>query len=186
MFRRYSFLAVLVIGLGLAPAGRAAQSGSQPQQTQHEHSMSQDMDMSTHDMHHEEVNKHGDMAMGFSHMKTTHHFRLSQSGGSIEVQANDPDDKVSRDQIRRHLEQLPKAFKKGDFAAPMETHGRVPPGVPTMQQLKSDITYKYVRTDRGGKVLISTANPKALEAVHEFLRFQIQDHRTGDPVTVTK
>lgn len=186
MFMRYLFSAALVIGLGLVPAGRAAQSSSQAQQPQHEHSMSQDMDMSTNDMHHEAVNKHGDMAMGFSHMKTTHHFRLSQSGGAIEVQANDPNDKVSRDHIRQHLEQLPKAFKKGDFSAPMETHGRVPPGVSTMQQLKSDITYKYVRTDRGGKVLISTANPKALEAVHEFLRFQIQDHRTGDPVTVTK
>jgi len=66
----------------------------------------------------------------------------------------------------------------------METHGRIPPGVPTMQQLRSAITYKYVRTDRGGKVLITTKNPQALEAVHELLRFQIQDHRTGDPLTV--
>jgi hypothetical protein len=55
-----------------------------------------------------------------------------------------------------------------------------------MQQLKSKIDYKYVRTDRGGKVLITTADPKALEAIHEFLRFQIQDHRTGDPLSIAK
>ena len=182
MFKRQAFAAVLIVG-AFSVSGAAAQPQTTPQQPQHEHSM-QDMDM--HDMHHQEVNKHGDVAMGFSHMKTTHHFRLSPSGGSIEVQANDPNDTVSRDQIQRHLEQLPKSFKAGDFSAPMQTHGRVPPGVPTMQELKSDINYKYVRTDRGGKVLISTANPKALEAIHEFLRFQIEDHRTGDPVTVTK
>jgi hypothetical protein len=184
MFTRRWFSVILAIGVGLLSGFSAGQSSSPPQQPQQEHSMAQDMNME--DMHHEEVNRHGDMAMGFSHMKSTHHFRLSRSGGSIEVQANDPADKVSRDQIRRHLEQLPKDFKAGNFSAPMETHGRVPPGVPTMQQLKSEITYKYVRTDLGGKVLISTANPKALEAIHEFLRFQIQDHKTGDPLTPTK
>src|ERR1035437_9173434 len=154
MSKRHLFAAAVIIGLGIVSVTGAAQSASQPQQSQQEHSMTQGMDMG--DMHHEEVNQHGDMAMGFSHMKTTHHFRLSQSGGSIEVQTNDPNDKVSRDQIRHHLAQLPKEFKGGNFSAPEETHGRVPPGVPTMQQLKSDITYKYVRTDHGGKVPIST------------------------------
>jgi len=177
MFKRRCFAVVLTIGFGLVPGISVAQSGAQPQP---ERPLTMDMDH----MHHEEVNQRGDMAMGFSHMKTTHHFHLSPSGGSIEVLANDPDDKASRDQIRRHLEQLPESFKEGDFSAPMETHGRIPPGVPTMQQLRSAITYKYVRTDRGGKVLITTKNPQALEAVHEFLRFQIQDHRTGDPLTV--
>jgi hypothetical protein len=177
MLERHCFSVVLMIGVGLVTGAAVAQSDSQPQAG---HPMAMDMDH----MHHQEVDQRGDMAMGFSHMKTTHHFGLSPSGGSIEVQANDPEDKTSRDQIRRHLEQLPKSFKEGNFSAPMETHGRIPPGVPTMQQLKAAITYKYVRTDRGGKVLISTKNPQALEAVHEFLRFQIQDHGTGDPLTV--
>ena len=183
MFKRSALTAILIVAASSVIGAAAQQSRTPPQQPQHEHSM-HNMDM--HDMHHQEVNQHGDVAMGFSHMKTTHHFRLSPSGGSIEVQANDPTDVTSRDQIRRHLEQLPKSFKAGNFSAPMETHGRVPPGVPTMQELKSKINYKYVRTDRGGKVLITTANPKALEAIHEFLRFQIEDHRTGDPITVTK
>ena len=54
--------------------------------------------------HQEEVNRHGDMAMGFSHLKTTHHFALSTSGGSIEVKVNDANDTVSRDHIRMHLQ----------------------------------------------------------------------------------
>jgi hypothetical protein len=165
----------------IIPVRAAAQAPpSQPQQHQHEHSMS-----AMHDeKHYEEVNKHGDMAMGFSHMKTTHHFGLAASGGFIQVQANDPKDTTSRDQIRAHLQHIAKAFKDGDFSLPEMTHSHVPPGVPTMERLKGAIEYKYAETKTGGKVMISTANPEALKAVHEFLRFQIQDHRTGDPTSV--
>lgn len=68
----------------------------------------------------------------------------------------------------------------------MITHGEVPPGVPDMQRLKSALSYKYVETDRGGKVVIRTGNADALKAVHEFLRFQIQEHRTGDSPEVAR
>ena len=184
MYRNRLLSLALIVGLGLFFRTATAQTGSQPQQDPHDPSAMHNMEMG--ERHYDQVNKRGDVAMGFSHMKTRHHFRLSPSGGSIEVQADDPNDTASRDQIRRHLEQLPQAFKEGNFSAPMETHGRVPPGVPTMQQLRSQINYQYVQTKRGGKVLISTADPKALEAVHQFLRFQIQDHRTGDPANITK
>jgi hypothetical protein len=156
------------------------------QTQQHEHSMSGEKAASAHQNHYADVNKHGDMAMGFSHLKTTHHFGLTPSGGFIQVQANDPKDTTSRDQIRAHLQYISKAFKDGDFSAPEMTHSRVPPGVPTMQRLGSTIQYSYEETKTGGRVLISTANPEALKAVHEFLRFQIKDHRTGDSTTVRK
>jgi hypothetical protein len=32
--------------------------------------------------------------------------------------------------------------------------------------------------------MIETNNPKALKAVHDFLRFQIAEHQTGDPTEV--
>ena len=38
--------------------------------------------------------------------------------------------------------------------------------------------------ERGGRVRLRTSNPEALAAIHEFLRFQIEEHRTGDPVEV--
>jgi len=34
----------------------------------------------------------------------------------------------------------------------------------------------------GSRVRIKTKNPDALKAIHEFLRFQIEDHHTGDRV----
>ena len=54
------------------------------------------------DAHHAAVDQRGDQVMGFSHEKTTHHFRLYSDGGAIEVVTKDPKDTASRDQIRTH------------------------------------------------------------------------------------
>ncbi len=75
-------------------------------------------------------------------------------------------------------------FADGNFKAPMLIHDQVPPGVPVMQRLKAEIKYDYKETERGARVDISTTNPDALAAVHEFLRFQIKDHETGNPTEV--
>jgi hypothetical protein len=128
--------------------------------------------------------QHGDDAMGFAHEKTTHHFHLYRDGGTIEVTANDPKDDGSRDQIQMHLGHIATMFAAGDFNIPMLVHDKVPPGTPAMIQLKSEIKYAYQKTSRGGRVRITTRNLDALAAVHEFLRFQITDHQTGDPLKV--
>jgi hypothetical protein len=31
---------------------------------------------------------------------------------------------------------------------------------------------------------LEASDPIALAAIHDFLRFQINDHRTGDPLTI--
>jgi len=54
------------------------------------------------------------------------------------------------------------------------------PGAATLSRLKGDVKYSYSQTDTGARVEIVTANPEAARAVHEFLRFQISEHRTGD------
>jgi len=129
--------------------------------------------------------KRGDAGMGFSHDKATHHFVLLKDGGVIQVSVNDPKDDVSRDQICMHLSHIAKMFSEGDFDTPMFIHDTTPPGVLTMEKLHSEIHYQYQQTDSGAKIVITTPNPKALQAVHEFLRFQIDEHRTGDPTEVT-
>lgn len=55
-----------------------------------------------------------------------------------------------------------------------------------MKRLKAEIKYKFEETERGGLVRITTSDAKALAAVHEFLRFQIKDHKTGDSGEVVK
>jgi hypothetical protein len=133
-----------------------------------------------------EMKQHGNMAMGFDQDKATHHFTLTSAGGVIAVSANDLTDQTTRDQIRTHLEETARAFAHGDFQKPLMTHSEVPPGVPAMQRLEAQITYTYEQTDRGGAVRIATSSAEALDAVHEFLRYQIREHATGDPVTVQK
>lgn len=75
-------------------------------------------------------------------------------------------------------------FAEGNFKAPMLIHEQVPPGVPIMQRLKSKIKYDYEETEGGARVRIRTADAEALSAIHEFLRFQIKDHKTCDPTGV--
>jgi hypothetical protein len=128
------------------------------------------------------VQTRGDEGMGFSHEKTTHHFRLKTEGGSIEVTANDPSDHGSRDQIRMHLGHIAQSFEKGDFAIPMFVHDTIPPGVKTMKRRRTSIAYRYEEIDNGALVSISTTDADALDAIHDFLRFQIVDHETGDPL----
>ena len=124
--------------------------------------------------------------MGFDHTKTTHHFVLSKDGGSIEVAANDSEDRESRDAIRMHLAHVAGMFAEGNFDAPILIHDRIPPGVPTMKRLKSVIEWKFEELPSGGAVRITTKNAEARAAIHEFLRFQIEDHQTGDPTDVTR
>ncbi|HXZ13834.1 MAG TPA: hypothetical protein VEG64_15730 [Candidatus Sulfotelmatobacter sp.] len=135
--------------------------------------------------HHEMVER-GDAAMGFDAARTTHHFLLSESGGSIEASANDPTDVASRDAIRHHMAHIAQKFKAGEFDIPMFVHDQVPPGVPAMKRLKSAISYKYSATSSGARVTISTKNHEALAAIHDFLRFQIEEHQTGDPTEVPR
>jgi hypothetical protein len=132
----------------------------------------------------EEMNKRGDHVMGFDHTKTTHHFLLQQVGGSIEITANSSDDVESSEQIRMHLKHIAKMFAEGNFNAPMLIHDQTPPGVPVMQKLQGDIQYDFEEIDRGAAVRISTKNPAALKAIHDFLRFQIKEHKTGDPLDI--
>ena len=133
--------------------------------------------------HHATMEMHGDQAMGFAHDKTTHHFMLAERGGVIEVKAKDPGDNASVDAIRSHLAHIATMFKSGDFSAPMFVHSTIPPGVTTMKLLKKKIRYTYELLDAGGRVRIESSDPVAVAAVQDFLRFQITDHQTGDPLT---
>jgi hypothetical protein len=141
-------------------------------------------DSSAHEQHMADLTKHGAEAMGFDQDKTTHHFRLYKDGGAVEVRANDPADTASIRQIRDHLKEQAKKFAAGDFSAPQHTHGRTLPGVDTMTRLRSKIQYDFQSTKRGGRLRITTTDAQALAAVHDFLRFQIKDHATGDKTNV--
>jgi hypothetical protein len=133
-----------------------------------------------HAAHHAVVESHGDQAMGFPHDKTNHHFRMLGDGGAIEIAANDPGDKTNTEAIRAHLTHIAMSFGAGDFSTPMFIHDGVPPGVTTMKLMKSTIHYTYQETPAGGRIRITSEDPVAVAAIHDFFRFQITEHQTGD------
>lgn len=163
-----SFTALLVATLSLAVAGQQA---APPQQSAHDHA---------------QMNHRGAQVMGFDQDKTTHHFLLFEDGGAIDVSVKDAADKKNLDAIRAHLPHIAMKFGEGDFAAPALVHATNVPGTKELAELKAKLTWKYVETAKGGRVDIVTTDPAALSAVHAFLKYQIEDHQTGDPVMVGK
>jgi hypothetical protein len=130
-----------------------------------------------------DLNHRGEPGMGFSQTETTHHFLLKPDGGVIQVEVNASDAGQLAD-VRMHLHHIAAAFQLGDFDIPMFVHDRVPPGEPEMKSLRGQIHYTLEETKTGGRVVISSTNKDAVEAVHQFLIFQIQEHKTGDPIQV--
>jgi hypothetical protein len=131
--------------------------------------------------HQAQVDRRHDDATGVAHEGTVHHFLLADDGGSIRLEVTDSGQIEARDRIREHLQHVARSFAAGDFALPMLIHDRVPPGVEVMKERRSAIRYSYAPSANGGAVRISTPDAGALQAIHEFLRFQIRDHGTDDP-----
>jgi TusA-related sulfurtransferase len=122
--------------------------------------------------------------MGFSQTTTTHHFILTPNGGIVQVTANDPKNTEQIETIQMHMKHITEMFSEGNFSIPHFVHDQTPPGVPTMKELKDAIRYSAEPLSNGGRIKIETTSPEGIAAVHEFLRFQIKDHQTGDPTTV--
>ena len=169
-FRNAIALAAVAIWFS-SPAG-----AQQPQQGQ------------AHDpeTHHRDMLTRGAQAMGFDQERTVHHFLLYKDGGAIDVSVKEASDHANLHAVRQHLQEIAGLFKTGDFGKPALTHAQQVPGTVDMTRLKDRIAYRYEETAAGGRVRIVTRGADALAAVHAFLHFQIEDHRTGDPGAVQR
>jgi hypothetical protein len=133
----------------------------------------------------EEALKHrGAAAMGFDQDGSVHHFLLQPNGGSIVVVSKTAGDAALIAQIRSHLRDIAVAFGEGVFEAPVATHAEMPPGAAVMAEQKQRIAYRYADQADGARVVIESADPAARDAIHAFLRYQIAEHKTGDPLTI--
>lgn len=119
----------------------------------------------------------GRTAMGVDQYTSAHRFEALPDGGRIELQREVPDS-AGVAQIRRHLQDIVTAFRAGDFATPAMVHDRPVPGTAIMSAKRDLIQYSFRELPRGGEVRIVTADPSAVEAIHQFLAFQNSDHRT--------
>jgi hypothetical protein len=118
---------------------------------------------------------------GMSHESSHHNFRQFKDGGAIELRANDPNDTAMIDMIRKHLREINASFVKSDFSTPMFVHGHTPDGVSELKRLSSRIRYGYEDVDNGGRIRMTSSDAKALDAIHDFMKFQVIEHHTSDP-----
>ena len=128
----------------------------------------------------EALKKRGGDAMGFDQDSAEHHFILDATGGSIRVTVNKDADAKVLNEVRGHLQTIAEEFSRGDFGKPFQTHDEVPAGVAEMKSAARAISYRYEDVAGGGAVKITTTDVVALEAIHDFLRYQIKEHKTGD------
>jgi hypothetical protein len=129
-----------------------------------------------HDSAYHAMQARGARAMGVDQFSSTHHFTDLPDGGRIELERN-VDDSAGVAMIRHHMQMIARAFKTGDFSTPMFVHMRDVPGTATMAAKHEVIFYAVADLPRGGALRITTHDPDALAAVHQFLAFQRQDHR---------
>jgi hypothetical protein len=124
------------------------------------------------------LQERGQVAMGVDQYTSTHRFDDLPDGGRIELQRDEQD---TRDiaTIRRHLQDVAGSFGKGDFNVPGFVHAQEVPGTKVMAAKKSAIRYEFKKLPKGGEIRITTSDPAALRAIHDFLAFQRMDHRAG-------
>ncbi len=125
------------------------------------------------------LQQRGETAMGVNQYTSQHVFESLPTGGRIVLQRKEPDS-VGEAAIRAHMRTIANAFTSGNFAVPGFVHATSEvPGTAQMKELKAEITYTAGDIPRGAEVVISTRNPRAVSAIHDFLAFQRMDHRTG-------
>jgi len=168
-----------LVMLLLLPGTVAAQHQTMPAGMSHDEHLRQ--------LQKDEALKHrGALAMGFDQDRTTHHFVLRAGGGEIVVTAKDANDAELIAQVRAHFQEIAGSFGAGLFDKPLATHGEMPPGAETLAAQKAQVTYRYDPLPAGARVIIDTRDQTTLEAVHAFLRYQIVEHKTGDPLAIRR
>jgi hypothetical protein len=125
-----------------------------------------------------EVQRRGRTAMGVDQYTSSHVFQPLPDGGRIELQ-RDTIDSAGRARILEHMGEIARAFKAGDFTVPGLVHAREVPGTAVMAARRTTISYEVESLPRGAAVRLTSRDSSAIEAIHEFLAFQLQDHRAG-------
>lgn len=132
-----------------------------------------------HDSAFQGVQRRGARVMGVDQYTSTHQFEALADGGRIELQ-RDIGDSLGTQAIRQHLRRIAREFAAGNFSASATVHAREVPGTAVMRTRRESIRYEFRPLPRGGELRITTTDPVAVRAVHEFLAFQRRDHRTEE------
>ena len=125
------------------------------------------------------VQSRGAGVMGVDQYTSAHVFESLPDGGRIILERSHAGDTTGVRTIRAHMRDIAVQFRRGDFTAPFLVHAQTVPGTPEMTRLGSAIEYVAADRPRGAELRLTTRDPAALKAIHEFLAFQRADHRAA-------
>jgi len=77
------------------------------------------------------------------------------------------------------MQQIESQFAAGDFRLPGYVHAREVPGTAIMAAKRAVITYAVESLPRGAALRVRSDDAEAVQAIHEFLAFQRQDHHAA-------
>ena len=125
-----------------------------------------------------QVQHRGHAAMGVDQYTSTHRFDPLPDGGRITLM-RDSRDPAGVAQIRAHMARIAASFSRGDFSVPGFVHDRAVPGTDIMRVRRARIRYTTDTVPNGASLRLSSTDPVAIAAIHQFLAFQRSDHRVS-------
>jgi hypothetical protein len=124
----------------------------------------------------EHVHHMGSGVMPFDLAKTTHIFRMTDSGGVQRVVVKDAAAKDQVAMIRQHLKHEADAFQRGDYADPAALHGSGMPGLRELQAGAKQIDVAYAELPDGAEIVFRTKNRHLVTAIHRWFGAQLSEH----------
>ncbi len=119
--------------------------------------------------------------VGFDSERVQRHFYVLKNGGAIEVLANDANDAATIKAIQSYLKKESELYTKGNFENASAMYGKAPDGTITLKKLRDDVSFVMVPEENGAVLRMLTVNPQAKNAIHDYLKYQIDQLKTGDP-----
>ena len=114
--------------------------------------------------------------MPFDVAKTTHIFRMTDSGGVERVVVKDASEKDQVALIQQHLRHEAEAFQRGDYSDPASLHGADMPGLKELQTDAEQISVGYSVLPNGAEITFETADLHLLTAIHRWFGAQLSEH----------
>ncbi len=122
------------------------------------------------------IHEMGQTVMPFDLTKTTHIFKMTDTGGVQRVVVKDANDENQINLIRQHLRHEASAFARGDYTDPKALHGATMPGVSTLESNHAEITVSYSEVPLGAALTFATENPHLVTAIHRWFGAQLSEH----------
>ena len=124
----------------------------------------------------EHIHHMGHTVMPFALNKTTHIFKMTETGGILSVIVKDPADTQQITLIRQHLQDQAERFQKGDYSDPATLHGEDMPGLKELSAGAALVTVTYASTPQGAEITFTTTDLRLLTAIHRWFGAQLSEH----------